>query len=275
MVMKKNILYVVLIFVSVFRLFSESYPFENQKYLFDAYFAPIKGIEPRWKMEFKNGELLLDIPKVPIEVLDPEVGSFTDYSLKEKYSISKYKDFLFLSTSNKKYMVLYCEDKFCILMDCNKVGTFFGGNNKSSYVTEKGQVALFSPVTSNAKYNSVLEENIVDEHIVYNGWSECYLQLQVPWVPADGKNGIGEWIETTYSYGIDELLLVNGFVRADKPDWYYNNARIKTAFIETAEGMWHITLKDTPHPQIIKLPMPTEEEIRVRGKTTENICKNP
>lgn len=76
----------------------------------------------------------------------------------------------------------------------------------------------------------------------------------------------------------DEIVVANGFIRVDRPEWYYNNARIKKALVETSRGSWLLDIKDTPNPQIIKLPKKVAGKIRLtikavyEGEKYNDVC---
>ena len=258
--------FIFLFFLCVCTVKAFTYPFENQEYVYTGYYDDMTG--PGFKMLFKNGKLELDIPE--FDLVKNEEGIFIGYTLSEAYSLEAYKDFLFLQTKTRRFMVLYFQNLICVLIDCKSGDTLWGLRRDSSYVRlpkaprwKDLWIGIDDVSLSFTEFSSVLKETLNNSPVVYNGKSKFYLQIGNSWVPAGGNNGIGEWVEKKFGRETQELVIVNGFVKADSPDWYYNNARLKKIIIETEQGAWSFILDDSPHPQVIRLPKSVTGAVKV------------
>jgi hypothetical protein len=255
------------------------YPFENNTFVFSAYYDDL--INPEFKFSFNSGSFTMNLPE--LDVKKNELGLYISDIINSEYEIRKNDNFLFLILENRSFMILFYEDLLCILIDSKTGDTFWGINSLSDYVRLGSRikdtwVGVSNVAKSFVKYSSVFQEKINSDLVYYNGYGKYYMQIGVPWVPAQQKNGIGEWIQKEVFHETNEFVIVNGFVKADRQDLFYANSRIKTISIVTEIGTWDFELCDNPNPQIIQLPVTVKGKVKLiikdvyKGEKYNDVC---
>lgn len=253
--MKKQLI-VLIFFLLLTNVMASEYPFESTTFVYEAYYDDL--ISPEFTFSFNSDSFTMNFPEM--DVHKHELGIYVSDVINSKYEIRKDADFLYLVLENRSFMVLFYKDLLCILIDSKNGDTFLGMNILSDYVrigerVRDTWVGIADVSKSFVEYSSVLQERINGDLVSYDGYGKYYMQIDIPWVLAKQKYGIGEWIQKDIYRDTNEFVIVNGFVKADRQDLFYANSRIKTLTIETERGSWDFELCDTPNPQILNLPV--------------------
>ncbi len=271
---KPNFFVCLLIFlanVSFVSAQEEKYPFEDNKYIYQIYYSDFPN--PGFSFEFKNNTFILDIPET--DETKQEEGMYLKEVISSSYHIEKEKDFLYLITNDKKYLILYYENLICVLIDNNNYVTYCGLAKESNYVKVSDNKRLrdiwigIEDVNSLSflRYSSCLQETLNGKKIDYNGYNRYMWQIQIPWCEGKDNYGINEWIQKTFFHKGDKIILLNGYVDPNHIDYYYKNGRIKELEISTKIGKKIITLDDIPQLQVIDLGLEVDGEIRLKIKS--------
>jgi hypothetical protein len=81
-----------------------------------------------------------------------------------------------------------------------------------------------------------------------------YLKGNLPYVEGVNDFGKNQQITMNWSFSINKLVIVNGFISFDKPYLYEANNRIKKILIyEDNNPGYLVEINDTSKPQVIKL----------------------
>jgi hypothetical protein len=240
----------------------DQYAFENQEYFFVAYYDDLRS--PPFRFSFFDTNFYCDIPE--LEQGKREEGKLIKGTIQGRYKLETRDGYIYMYVSERKYMILYYESAVCILIDCANNDTFFGLNKDSKYIyVEDMSKDTFISIRRGfrTRTSSYLEETIGNEKIAYNGRAgKYYYQITRPWVEGRPDNGIGEWIEFDIYNNINEILFFNGYIDPNRPDLYYANARTKKIRVSIGTESWVFSIKDTPHPQILKTPKAVSGTIR-------------
>lgn len=235
--------------------FSKNYSFEGQVFRYVVYFIDFDN--PGFKISFIDDIFSMDIPEHNQGLI--EEGKYISEVRKSTYKLEEKDGFLYLYAIDKKFLVLYYEDILCALVDCEDNTTYFGVNEKTEYVSLPSNPLRTRDVwigigdiysRSDIRVSSYLVENTIK----YDYKNKYSWQLKTPWVEGISGSGIGEWIEKTYSISNNKIVLLNGFVDLNHPDYYYKNERIKDIEVSINGDKYYYTLEDTPQLQVIKLP---------------------
>lgn len=247
----KKILFGFVIFLLAAVIMATEYSFEGKKFIYAGYWPDI--INPGYSFYFENNMFSIDEPNFN---WTEDSFDFIKETVVSPYSLVEKNNFTYLQTLNKEYLVLYA-DFLCILVDTKTQNTLWGFSDKSAYVNktkglDKKRVGIVIP--KREFFSSFLQEKIRGKTIRYNRKEIAYLSI-MPWVEGKPSYGIGEYWNCDVTSAIDEVVIINGFIDPSRPDLYFANSRVKTMRIRNYEGEWVYHLKDTPHPQIIKLPI--------------------
>jgi hypothetical protein len=247
-----GILYLLISTISYAR---DQYAFENQEYFFVAYYNDLRS--PPFRFSFLDTNFYCDIPELEQGRL--EEGKFIKGTIQGRYRLETKDGYVYMYVNEKKYIILYYESIVCILIDCANKDTFFGLNKGSKYVYEgDANWSTFIGIIGHGlrtRTSSYLEETIGNKKMAYDGFGEkYYYQITKPWVEGKPGNGIGEWREFDIYSDTNEILFFNGYIDPNRPDLYHANARVKEIRVSAGGESWVFPIKDTPHPQILKMP---------------------
>ena len=255
-------------------LFSQTYDFENQTYRYRIYFSDWDN--PGFHFSFAEGKLEMDFPELDDEMI--ENGIYIHETKKDIYELSNQNDFLYLTAFGKKYLLLSYKDLLCVLVDCADYTTYFGINEKSEYVTSPKNparirdwwIGIDDPVHYETKISSCLTEGKIKyDNRNVNNW-----QLKIPWAEGKIGSGIDEWIEKKSVWKTDKIVLLNGYVDPNHPDYFYKNERIKDLEVQIGDKIFSYTLDDSPQLQILELPDYFCGPIRIKIKSVYSGEKN-
>ena len=283
--MKKIVFAIIILVIPTFcfaKTLPTRFPFENNEYVYKVYYSDFPN--PGFSFEFKDNTISLDIPET--DSAKHEEGIYIRERVTYPYKIKQNKDFLYLYTEANKYLVLYYEDLICILVDCKDYTTYCGVAKNSSYVQLSKRNRLrdvwigIEDINSSRflQTSSFLQEELNRKSIKYDGLNDYMWQIQKPWCEGVKGNGIGEWIQKTFFHKGDKIILLNGYINPNHPDYYYKNGRIKDINIITEKSDEVFTLKDIPQLQVIDLDKEVEGNIKLiiksvyDGKQYQDTC---
>ena len=173
--------------------------------------------------------------------------------------------FLVLQTSQMEYVVMHCRVKdiqYLTLLKSSGNGSFFD-NWQIPYFYSMRQSFKVMPSLHGVTPSSA--SSFITETL--QGSEVSYLPSQwelhdVPWAvssSSEKKEVIFRCVpQKSYKkYAmVEELVIVNGFVLANRPHLYSDNARARTIRIECqGQSKIHV-LQDTPNFQVVSLPVP-------------------
>lgn len=283
--MKKIIISFILLSICVFcfgEVSRNAYPFENNEYIYQIYYSDFPN--PGFSFSLKNKIISITIPENDME--KQENGIYIKNKVSMEYKLQQEQDFIYLLTETKKYLVLYYEDLLCILVDCDDYTTFCGISKFSPYVKLSSQnrirdVWIGMEDVNSARFvvsSSYLTEIINGKEKKYDGINKYMWQIHTPWCEGGEEYGINEWFQKTFFHEGDKIVLLNGYVDPNHPDYYYKNGRIKDITITTEKGTDDVVLKDIPQLQVINLDNYTSGDIRLiiksvyEGSKYEDTC---
>lgn len=260
---KKYIIPILLIFTNI--LFSEeSFSFENQEYIYQVYYSDFPN--PGFSFKFEGKHFYMDIPEE--DDLKQEEGFYIKEKYSSIYTIEQKEGFTYLRTNSKHFLVLYYESIVCILIDCSNNITYCGIAKSSPYirlskrnVTRDTWVGIEDSPATTSSYLIELSNDLTKK---YNGNNKYMWQILLPWCEGVAGYGIGEWIQKSFFQKGDKLLLLNGYVDPNHPDYYYKNSRIKDVQVITEYGSKICTLSDSPQLQVINLDKRINSYVRLR-----------
>lgn len=260
----KKIIIILLFCLSLSALFSLGYSFENCTYAYLAFYDDL--VNQDFQFSFNSGKFSINFPE--LDNGKNELGIYVSDTINSTYNLVLKNNFLYLEVADKTFLLLYYEDVVCALIDCETEVAYWGLNVQSDFVRlskriKENWIGISNVSKSFTTYSSVLQERINNELITYDGYSKYYLQIDTPWVPANNKKGVDEWIEKKIYHETNTLIFINGFVKANRQDLFYANSRIKKIEIRTEKGSWEFELEDIPNPQLVQLPMSVKGTIKV------------
>ena len=248
--MKKIILFIYLIFVSIVLYSNEFYNgFDNNSFKSIVF----KSLN---KVSFYN-----DADDTPDYLWNNDFDySFTDY---EKAYI------LNISNANCTRRFYALKSDYClILYDCESNECIFTGVSISFNQTEGLSFPSFISASSELRENDR----------IYSVENLSNFNSDSPWCEASADYGIGEKIRL--SINARSLIIVSGYVSTKKPFLFENNSRPKKISINFIKSkiQKEYVLKDSPNPQIINLDGLFCEEIEIviidvyPGKKYKDTC---
>jgi len=267
--MKNKVLYFLIFFgFSVFSAFAETLPFETESYVYLIYFTDFPN--PGYSMSFNNSQIEMEFPE--LDEVKQENSEFISSVKKESYTLQKEGDFVFLNAFGKTFMVLYYENLICILVDKENNITYFGVNKNSEYVrTPANRIYTrgwwIGVDSRDLNYSSSLRENLKKGSIVYDCRNQYTWQINKPWCEGIDGSCINEFIFKNTMYNTDKILVINGYVNAAHPDYFYKNERAKDVEITTEKNEYSVCLKDTPQIQAITLSETEKGKIKLTIKS--------
>ena len=275
---KKILLYFTFLLLC-FPLFSETYPFEENTYVYEIFYDDFPN--PGFTFSFKENTITMEFPEM--DQGKQEEGQFISEVKTDNYVISKYKDFTYLTAFGQKYMVLYYEDLVCVLVNTADYTTYFGLKADSEYIRLSKDRKRLREVwigldSCRINYSSALREKISEQWITYDGNNEYLWQIYKPWCEGQKGSGIDEWISKRLTYKSNRMLIINSYVDALSPDYYYNNERARNIEIKTSDGIILHTLEDTPQIQSVGLPANTTGDVKLtikiiyKGRKYKDTC---
>lgn len=264
---RKTVLYFTFLLIC-FPIFSEVYPFEENEYIYEIFYDDFPN--PGFSFSFKENTITMEFPEM--DQKKQEESQFISELKIDNYVISKYKDFIYLTAFGQKYMVLYYEDLICVLVNAEDYTTYFGLKSDSEYIKLPNNRKRLREVwigldSYRINYSSALREKNSRQWITYDGENKYSWQICKPWCEGKKGSGIDEWISKRLTYKTNRVLVVNGYVDALNPDYYYNNERAKSIELRTSEGILLHTLEDTPQIQSIDLPSNTIGDVKLTIKS--------
>lgn len=229
------------------------YDFENKEYYFCVYYSDLRS--PPFRFSFYDGIFCMDIPELDNDKIEERES--IKGTISGEYTITNENGFVFMTVSDKKFLILYDRAVACILIDCENNDLFFGLNKNSIYVNDDEGIhrTFIGILETYNKVSSFLTETIRGRTIRYDGSRIKYsYELVKPWVEGKDDYGIGEWMETELVTHVCGVIFFNGYIDPNHPDLYYDNSRIKELHITSEQNTWSFGLDDSPHPQILTLP---------------------
>lgn len=272
--MRKIVVLLISIFVSFScfaKITSNSYPFEDQEYVYQIYYSDFPN--PGYSFKFSDNILFIDIPEK--DDSKQEEGIYIKERIACNYFMEEKTNCLYLVTETKRFQVLYYEDLICILIDCDNYDTYCGIRKSSQYVNipnsnkQKNVWIGIEDVNSSRfiKTSSFLTEKLNGNEIHYNGLNNYMWQIHIPWCEGAKGYGTGEWIQKQFFHDGDKILLLNGYVDPNHPDYYLKNGRIKDVLISTEKGDYIVSLNDSSQLQLIDLNSEVSGDIKLTIKS--------
>ena len=270
----KKLLFICIQILLFFRVASETYPFQNNEYVYSVYYSDFQN--PGFVFSFNDSIFSIDIPEDDEWKL--EEGFFIKEKRSKNYILEKKSDFLYLIVDEAKFLVLYYEDLICILVDCCDYTTYCGVKKDSRYIKLSKSNRLrdvwggIEDIHSGGQINtsSFLQEKLNGEVINYDGRNKYMWQIHFPWCEGVYGDGKGEWIRKSFGHYGDKIVLLNGYVDPNHPDYFYKNGRIKDLKITTESGCFYYTLEDSPQLQVIDI---NNEKIKDVKLTIESVYR--
>lgn len=250
--MKKIIIYLFLL--ESISVFAQTFPFENQKYVYEGYFYDLEN--PGFRMEFSDKRFLLEIPNLNAGEENEELPLVKEI-IEGEYAIQNNDGFIYLNVKDKKYFILYYKDLLCYLIDCDSRITYCGINRNSEFVhlyknywhNQFGIFGIFSD--DQILQSSCLRERVGGKYYRYDLNNKYYLQINNPWIEEKEGSGIDEWIEFTDLKNFESLIIVNGYISIEHPDYYFKNERVKKLVVETENRNFEFELDDSNQIQLL------------------------
>ena len=251
------------VFLFIFVVYSGDTTYLNSSYSFCAYYDDIQN--PGFKFSLSGNKLYLEIPE--LDEGKNESGIYIKKVIRETYYIKDDGAFRYIITPSSKYMVFTNGKEVCILLNCNTGESFWGVLSDSQYVRigsspKSTFIGIRGGMTDYQKNSSCLVETIKGKTTKYDGLSNYYYDLLVPWVEGRPDYGVGEWLQKTIVYRTTKVIFINGFIDRNHPDLYWANSRVKRIRIQCDSGSWSYDILDTPDVQILNLPTAVSGNIR-------------
>ncbi len=260
--MRKIVFFIIAIVYCLFNLSCDTSGFENKTYVFNAFYDDLPN--PGFKFSFLNGIFKLEIPELDDRML--EEGEYIHRTIVEPYSLIREGDFRYIQTISDKYLII-AKDEICILISQKTRNSFWGIEQGSEYVRlgnrlRQNHIGLRGGMLDFQKVSSYLSEVVNGVEKKYNGISQYYYDILVPWAEGVDGDGIGEWMKKRIAYQTEKVVLINGYIDPTRIDLYEKNSRVKSIEIENGNNKWIYDLEDTQEPQILTLPEKVTGEIK-------------
>jgi len=158
--------------------------------------------------------------------------------------------FLLIPERSQKF-VMFTNGEYLLLYDKNNLLKYEAGD------TYPGRNLVMVKATYTA--TSFLEEKLASGNVSYPAENlGDYSRLEKPWVNGGNRYATGDKITITFSEPVSRLWISNGYVSADKPQYFAFNSRVKKTRIAdlTNANSFDFVLKDTPDLQCFDLPAP-------------------
>lgn len=230
-------------------------------------------INPGFHFQLIDNNLVLDIPETEQDRI--EEGILIRTTNKFKFKKVTEGKFSYLDTENVRFLILNSENNLIkVIVNTKDNSSYWGIATTSPFVKigsniRRNWIGILNESMDVVNVSSALSEKIGKNVQLYNGKGPTAFGLN-PWVESVPGNGIGEWIEKETTFNIDKILIINGFVRPNRPDLFNKNNRIKKLKVLSEGKQWGFDLKDLPDPQILNLPEKITGKIRLEIVETYN-----
>lgn len=175
----------------------------------------------------------------------------------------------FFETENQKYTILFTQfnnTSFITLLKKSSSNTYPYSNDVEqfykTFLSGYKDLPKLEGIEVRSLGDYIIETDSGKNKIEYKPYSSFDL-TQTPWAissKSDNKiiyGAIKKYNNKTFP--INQLVIVNGFVNAEKPYLYFQNARAKKVLIKTTSFSFEVELEDTGNFQLIKLPTPIND----------------
>jgi len=236
--------------------------YENNRYY---YWTDVPG---EYFFEFNNGVFTLfdsiadfDDPdntdSVPLPGYE---GQIYAKKITGKYSKNKKNGFEYIMLDNIEFLVLYSNDRYCVLYANNSEKECYYGLNEKYINSTRKKPDLQTPEFAKfIKYGSSL-----------SGGTRNGISYQPPF----GKlwhrsvwaySGKSNWITLSCSINTNRIYFINGMVYPSDMNFFSYNNRVKTIKISYNNKQESFILNDTASPQIITLKeaIKNEQDIKI------------
>lgn len=170
----------------------------------------------------------------------------------------------FFETDVQKYTILFTQlysTSFLILLQKSNSNIYPYSNDAQqfykTFLSGYKDIPVLKGIEIKTVGDYVIETDSKNNKIEYKPYSSFDL-TQTPWAVSSKSNNkiIYGKIKTTNNtkFPLNRLVIVNGFVNAEKPYLFSQNARAKKVLINTNSFSFEVELEDTGNMQIINLP---------------------